>query len=107
MDLSKCYAIIILVLSLLYNYMWASLTSFKEANPQVITLNMYISASVLDEPKALRLQMMIKSAQMEMELLYTFLYVTSIIILLVFITPSLLSPIQVMPLLSQYFAYFH
>merc|ERR1711971_729242 len=59
------YAIIILVLSLLYNYMWASLTSFKEANPQ-----------------------------MEMELLYTFLHVTSIIILLVFIMPSLLSPIQ-------------
>ena len=38
---------------------------------------------------------MIKSAQMEMELLYTFLYVTSIIILLVFITPSILSQIQV------------
>ena len=47
--------------------------------------------------------MMIKSVQMEMELLYTFLYATSIIILLVFITPSLLSPIQVMHLMSPHF----
>ena len=37
-DLSKCYAIVILVLSILYNYMWASLTSFKGADPQVITI---------------------------------------------------------------------
>ena len=42
---------------------------------------------------------MIKSAQMEMELLYTFLYATSIIILLVFITPSLLSQLQVKDLI--------
>jgi len=65
LDLSKCYAIVILVLSILYNYMWASLTSFKGADPQ-----------------------------MEMELFYTFLYAVSIIILLVFITPSILSQIQ-------------
>ena len=44
---------------------------------------------------------MIKSAQMEMELLYTFLYATSIIILLVFITPSILSQIQVKPLIFR------
>ena len=43
MDLSKCYAIVILVLSILYNYMWASLTSFKGADPQVITIYMHIS----------------------------------------------------------------
>ena len=43
MDLSKCYAIVILVLSLLYNYMWASLTSFKGADPQVITIYKHIS----------------------------------------------------------------
>ena len=49
LDLSKCYAIVILVLSLLYNYMWASLTSFKEAKPQVITKNMHIC--FLSDPK--------------------------------------------------------
>ena len=38
---------------------------------------------------------MVKSIQMEMELFYTFLYAVSIIILLVFITPSILSQIQV------------
>ena len=42
-DLSKCYAIVILVLSILYNYMWASVTSFKGADPQVITIYMHIS----------------------------------------------------------------
>ena len=43
LDLSKCYAILILVLSILYNYMWASLTSFKGADPQVITI--YLDSS--------------------------------------------------------------
>ena len=43
---------------------------------------------------------MIKSIQMEMELFYTFLYAASIIILLVFITPSVLSQIQAKQLLS-------
>ena len=47
----------------------------------------------------MRLELINKSIQMEMELLYTFLYATSIIILLVFITPSILSQIEVKPLI--------
>ena len=45
LDLSKCYAILILVLSLLYNYMWASLSSSKEAKPQVVTIYMHVCFS--------------------------------------------------------------
>ena len=52
-------------------------------------------------PNDLRLQLTIKSIQMEMELFYTFLYAVSIIILLVFITPSILSQIQVKHLISR------
>ena len=89
LDLSKCYAIIILVLSLLYNYMWASLSSSNEARPQVVTI--YTCASLLQFLSDECLQNMIQFAQMKMELLYTYLYATSIIILLVFITPSLLT----------------
>ena len=47
---------------------------------------------------------MIKFAQMEMELLYTYLYATSIIILLVFVTPSLLTQNLVKHFISLSFA---
>ena len=45
LDLSKCYAILILVLSLLYNYMWASLSSFEDARPQVVTIYVHVCFS--------------------------------------------------------------